>query len=209
MRQGWTVPPIWKGERCFIIAGGQTAREVVNGFINETDRPRLPDYVMAVKDAAFLQPFAQCMFYADKRFHKFRPEVWQVYKGPMRVKRSVDENAPQGVLQVRRARADSRGINGLSLDPALLGGHDSGGSALNLAFHFGAKEIVLIGFDLMGHHWNPDHPLPRAKMRAHLKHRASIDAMAAPLRSAGVKVLNASRLSTLREYRYVPLRHII
>lgn len=195
----WEVPRMWDGERVFIIAGGQSVPRDVLTAAN------LPGRVIAIKDAAYFQPEADMFFYAERRLHKERPSLWRRYAGPLRVKRSVHDGVPEGVLQVARTKPDLRGINGLSTDRRRLGGHCSGGSALNLAFHLGAAEIVLIGYDLRGAHWNPSHPLRRARGSTHQKHAASIDAMAFPLRQAGVRVWNTSQISALKEYNFAKL----
>lgn len=200
MAEGWTVPRLWDGERCWIISGGQS---VPRDFL-ANHRP--PGRILVVKDGALLFPDADCMFYGDPHdMHKQRPEIFSAYRGPLTVKRTVHDGIPAHVKQVRRAMADKNRINGLSLEPHLLGGHDSGGSAINLAFHLGVSQIVLVGFDYRGHHWNTLHPFPRSKMRAHDLHRVSVDAMAKPLRQAGVRVLNASSISNLTEYARVDL----
>lgn len=201
--EAWTVPPIWKGERCFIIAGGQSVPRL---FFR--DHPKLPGRILAIKDAVFFYPFADCMFYAGRRLHKERPELFAQYDGQLIVKRTVDDGVPERVKQVRRANAVN-GISGLQTDPRYLGGWDSGGSAINLAYHFGVKQIVLIGFDLTGHHWNAAHPFPRARPQHHETHRISIDAMAQPLRRAGVEVFNTSPISTLKEYPFRDLDSLV
>lgn len=207
MVEGWTVPKLWQGERCYVIAGGSS---VPRQYLADH---RLPGRVLAVKDAVLLYPDADAMFWADPHdFHKQRPDVWEAWRGPLTVKRAVHNGIPEHVKQVRRMFTDKRKaarIQGLSLDPSMLGGWDSGGSALNLAFHLGAAEIVLIGYDLHGRHWNPAHPFPQASMRIHALHRASIDAMAAPLAAAGVKVWNTSTNSALKGYAHADLASFV
>lgn len=204
MAEGWTVPQIWKDERAYIIAGGSSVpREWLKAH-------KLPGRVLAIKDAALLVPDADCLFYADHHFHRDRADVFNAYTGPLIVKRTVHDDVPPQVRQVHRKRADKSKINGLSRQPDTLGGHDSGGSAINLAFHFGVKEIVLIGFDLRGAHWNlVSHPLPRARIRTHNLHRDSIDAMAAPMQEAGVTVWNTSLISNLIGFPRVPLASLV
>lgn len=207
--EGWTVPPLWKGERCFIIAGGSSVMEAHR----KHNLARLPGRIIAIKDAVRFAPFADCMFYADAHLHRDRPDIFYKYRGSLIVKRAVHQKVPAHVRQVRRVWVpkgvdlDKR-ISGLSTDPALLGGFDSGGSALNLAFHLGATDIILVGFDLRGKHWNPDHPLRDAGARVHRIHQRSIDAMAKPLRNLGVTVRNASPNSSLQEFPYVDLAKI-
>lgn len=204
MRTGWTVPALWKGERCFIIAGGPSVPRL-KIFLST-----LRGKVIAIKDAAFLQPTADLWFYAGRSFHQERPDVWAAYRGQMRVKRTVDrKGVPEGVLQVHRSGAGKDGLNGFQEDPQLIGGFCCGGSALNLAVHLGAREVVLVGYDLTGHHWNARHPYPAAKTSEHRRHRLSIDAMASPIARRGVKVWNTSAMSTLQEFEYADLDNFL
>ena len=59
----------------------------------------------------------------------------------------------------------SEGLDGLSRDKKLIHqGANSGYQAINLAYHFGAERILLIGYDC-GHtgsqrHWFGEHPQP-------------------------------------------------
>lgn len=207
MAEAWTVPRLWDGERVFVIAGGQS---VPRTYLREN---RLAGRVLAVKDAVFLYDAPDCLFYADPHdMHAQRPEIFRAYRGDLIVKRAVHEGIPARIKQVRRMFTDKRKaarIQGLSLDPAMLGGWDSGGSAINLAFHLGAREIVLIGFDLTGRHWNPGHPLPNASIATHRRHRESIDAMAFALKAQGVAAWNTSPMSTLRNYPHADLASFV
>ena len=79
----------------------------------------------------------------------------------------------------------------------------------HLAFHFGAREIVLIGFDLRGSHWNEAHPLRNARPYTHTRHQLSIDAMADPIAAAGVKVWNTSPTSSLKGFEHADLATLV
>lgn len=90
------------------------------------------------------------------------PQVRRVFRGKLwtQYERDGDDNkhlAGSGVHLVRSVAAP-----GLSTDPGVIHqGQSSGYQAINLALHFGASRIVLIGYDL-GHngktHFFGDHP---------------------------------------------------
>ena len=84
-------------------------------------------------------------------------------------------------------------------------GGNSGFQALNLAVQFGAKRIVLVGYDMrcdQGLHWHGPHgkglnnPTPRNVERW----RRVTDEAADLLRFLGVEVVNCSPISALRAY---------
>lgn len=84
---------------------------------------------------------------------------------------------------------------------AVHSGGNSGYQAINLAYHFGARQIVLLGFDMhlqKGAHWHGDH---EGMLNAPASHvavwRREFEPLAFDLRHAGVRVLNATEGSAL------------
>lgn len=96
-----------------------------------------------------------------------------------------------------------QGRNEMVFTPGRTGwGGNSGFHALNLAVQFGARDIVLIGYDMTGDHWHGRHGgRLRNPDSANLANwRAKLDGVAPQLRALGVRVVNASRRSTLKAY---------
>lgn len=95
---------------------------------------------------------------------------------------------------------------GLSPDPSYIHtGMNSGYQALGLAALFGARRIVLLGFDFCvgpggRRHWHGDHPktLGNAPPNNYGRWIRAMDALAADLKRAGVEVINASRKTALK-----------
>lgn len=94
--------------------------------------------------------------------------------------------------------------------PGVIGwGGNSGFHALNLAVQFGARRIVLVGYDMQveaGLHWHGAHegmynPTPESTARW----RRIIDGAASDLELLGVEVINASAISALTAYPKKPL----
>lgn len=195
------MPPLWRGERCFILAGGRTlASEPIH---------KITGRIIAIKHTVKRRPDADAYIWGGTKWPgDFAQELLDLYEGPLAVKRDVEHGVPDNIHQVRRQRA-TNGMNALSLDPSLLGGHCTGGSAINLAFHLGCTEIVLVGYDLNGAHWDPAHPFPQPPSTIHARHARSIDAMAPALQAHGVNVINTSRTSRLKAFRRRRLSDII
>src|SRR5690606_27869932 len=80
-------------------------------------------------------------------------------------------------------------------------GGNSGYQAVNLAFHFGARRIVLLGFDMHrrdGGHWHGEHHGMLSAPESHIAvWRREFDALAFDLKSEGVRVVNATEGSAL------------
>lgn len=82
-------------------------------------------------------------------------------------------------------------------------GGNSGFGALNLAVQFGVKRIILVGYDMRidhGLHWHENHRGNNPIQRNVERWRRVIDEVAPAIGALGITVLNASKISTLRNY---------
>lgn len=89
-------------------------------------------------------------------------------------------------------------------------GGNSGFQALNLALQFGARRIVLVGFDMQladGVHWHGRHAsnLNNPSAASLARWATILDRQAPAIAAMGALVLNASADSALTAYRKVPL----
>jgi len=104
----------------------------------------------------------------------------------------------------------------LATNPSELGhGTNSGFQAINLAYHFGATRIVLLGFDMKiaakATHHHGGYGAPREIVSHVLKtsmlpHFAKL---AGPLQAAGVTVLNANPDSAIDCWPRLPIEFIL
>lgn len=81
-------------------------------------------------------------------------------------------------------------------------GGNSGFQALNLALHFGASRVALVGFDMHavgGVHWHGKHPrgLNNPRPSNFVRWRRAFEASAPVLEAAGLDVFNTSAQSAL------------
>jgi hypothetical protein len=82
---------------------------------------------------------------------------------------------------------------------------NSGFHCLNLAVQFGARKIVLVGYDMRvdkGIHWHGPHKggLNNPTERNVMRWRRCVDAAAEMIAAMGIKVINASPISALTKY---------
>lgn len=85
---------------------------------------------------------------------------------------------------------------------------------MNLAYHFGAKKILLLGFDMHrngGGHWHDEHqcrdgqPMLSAPPSHIAVWKQEFVAMASDLSHEGVEVVNATPGTALECFRRLPL----
>lgn len=79
---------------------------------------------------------------------------------------------------------------------------NSGAGAINLAYHFGARRILLVGMDMKPgpngeKHWHPDHPKPLVQGQQFEEWRKKMGVLAADLKTEGVTVVNCTPGSAL------------
>jgi hypothetical protein len=100
-------------------------------------------------------------------------------------------------------------------EPGVIGwGGNSGFHAINLAAQFGARRIVLVGYDMTmknGLHWHGAHPrgLNNPTKGNVDRWRRAIDGGAPVLEAAGIEVINATPDSALQAYPFMPLEEAL
>lgn len=108
-----------------------------------------------------------------------------------------------------------RGAPGIVNAPGKIAwGMNSGAAALNLALHFGAARILMLGYDqswLNGKgHWHPPHPkhLQNRQPGFH-RWREWFEQAARDFEALGVEVVNCSRATTLTCFKRADLRDVL
>lgn len=184
----WSVPREWAGERCFIICGGESVKA------QEPLIPKLKGRIIAIKQSVALRPDADVMFIAGKDDGRVCRKFFPMFSGRYIIARGHYADVPEQTKVLSRPKAHDR----LSHDPTHLAGLDAGTSAINLAYLFGANEIVMLGFDMCGGRWltgRYKHHLPKPPQSHFDRHTVCVTAMAPDLEKAGVKVWNCSPIS--------------
>lgn len=183
--------PDWSSDVCFIVGGGPSVADLDP----ECLRGRR---VIGVNEAGLtVVPWCDVLLWADLRWLNWNRERLHLHTGWMKVHRH--SGVVSGAFRMKFRPG------GLCLTRDALGGHDCGSSAINLAYHFGCKKIVLLGFECMdlpmerwregnfhNHHLLP--PLPGQRVGKFLPaHRR----MSADLRARGIQVYNATPVTAL------------
>lgn len=182
-----TVPRLWAGETVVCIGGGPSLNS--DDVMACRGRAR----VIAINDAYKLAPWADVLYACDYAW-------WRAHGGvPMfsGLRFSLDRRASRYGVQILQ----NTGVAGLELEPTgLRTGHNGGYQAINLAVHFGARRIVLLGYDMQRTdnkaHWFGDHPtgLNNPPLPLFIP---QFEQVAPLLRARGIDVINSSRETAL------------
>lgn len=204
------MPRLWPAETVVCIASGPSlTREDV-----EAVRGRAR--VIVVNRSIELAPWADVWYAADARFWKWAhrgdadwadvKRIAGAYAG-LKFTVTVESTKWPGVTLLGRGPS-----HGLSLDPLKLClGGNSGYQAINLAVLMGAARVILLGYDMRvgtrgRQHWHADHPMKQAS--PYSTFQQAYPTLVAPLKAAGVEVLNCSRDTAIKCFPRPPLESV-
>lgn len=140
----WTAPQMWPNSTIFILGGGPS--------IKNLDLTKIQGkWPIIGCNMAFLDyPWIDVMYFGDCKVH-----MW--ISGQDNGKYTEQFDAFQGLKvsccpdtrEDPRIHALFRHLKGIIRERRSIGWNlNTGGSAINLAYHFGARRIVLLGFDM-------------------------------------------------------------
>lgn len=190
----------WEGQTVCIIASGPS---LTQEQINEAKRQENWRFI-AINDAHRLAPFADVLYACDGKwwdmYHsdlQFEGEKWTQ---DLRAKRKY------GLNWVFGKRAAGLGYASVHF------GANSGYQAINLAFLWGAKRIVLLGFDCKStggqHHWFGQHPKGLTQIQPYELWLSNFKQLARDLKNAGVEVINCSPGTALTCFRQASIEKL-
>jgi hypothetical protein len=160
---------------------------------------------VAVKHGVLLRPDADVLFFAGERPAEIAPPLLSAYKGPCVVVRGRGHQVfPETSKRVWRTATHEA----WSKDPQEVAGFDAGTSAINLAILFGATEIIVLGYDMIGGRWfNGEvlHFLPNPPESDFQRHMSVLPALAADAKAKGVRIVNCSPISRVTAFEHQPL----
>jgi len=213
----WRADKRWSDQTAFILGGGPSLR----GF--DASVLKRPGWrVLAVNDSWRLAPWLDCLYFTDESWFvdQMQRDLWSLdrtinFGQLMYTKTSVNGGySPVFKEHPQVRQLKFTGQEGLEKSPeGLRHGSSSCYAAMNLAYHFGVKRIVLLGMDMRvvdgRTHWH-DSPRPDGYASViSLSHLPSFATLVEPLKEAGVEVLNATKDSALTCWSEISLRALI
>lgn len=191
----WPVPRLWPNSTMLVVCSGESA-----GRQQDLIR-RFHGPVIAVKHGVILRPDAQVFFTSGewsadvaqsllpKWQGKGQPDHFAIVRG--RVAPDLDP------CWFRVTRSKRHGT--LSDRTDHVTGYDVGTSAINLAYHFGASTIVMVGYDMCGGHFCK-HPLQHPPMDHFRRHMGPLHDLNIDAKSKGVRIVNVSPISAVTAF---------
>lgn len=207
--------PKWDGETVFILGGGESLKDF-NPACLEGHR------VIGVNESGLsLYPDSDILFWADRRWVEWNFGRLDLHTGPHRVTTNAAfiDSIPRVTL-LKWNYLDRRGEPvGFTTTAGEIAGFDAGGRCINLAWHCGARRVVLLGFDCRDYpdkqwrrgNWHTAHKLPPLPNQRTNKFIPGHEAMAKKIRDLELDftVLNATPGSALTCWPTVNLEDVL
>jgi hypothetical protein len=200
--------PDWSGETAIVVGTGPSAAQAPLALAQGRNR------IFAIKSSWRLAPFADALYGLDKGWwianqgaHKFKglkfspsPTICRVYPDIRYVR----------LRPFARILNDETGVIGCGLR---TGGGHSGFQAINLSVQFGARRILLVGFEMTlarGAHWkNDDRGVGKPDAGRTASWREAMDECAGQFRDLGVDVISCTPGSALTAYPKMSLHEAL
>lgn len=179
---------------CIILAGGPSLTAA------QIEHARASCYFTIVVNATFRQaPWAHALYAGDFLFWKvYIAEIRKAFKGKL----WTQDKAAAERWQLNKVRGLER--DGVSaIDGTIHNNGNSGAQAINLAYIWGFRRIILLGFDMaLGpngeRHHHADHPHPLVQGQCFDEWLHKMKKVALDLHRFGIDVVNCSPGSAMR-----------
>lgn len=209
----FSIPRLWPGSTVFVLGGGPS--------LNNVDLSLIKDKRVVAVNRAYKLGEWDVVWFGDLKF-------WRAYKKDLReypgLVITCNENAKlvnhAGVWlkRVKRSKKKPRGIDTDTKRVCWNG--SSGGSAINAAFHFGAKRIALLGFDMnpdvSEKNWHDDYEKDLGekfsesrRYEAYKRHSKAFSIIKKDADSFGVEILNTNLSSNIEDFTFTALEDLL
>lgn len=203
---GYTIPRVWDGEDIYIVAGGPSIMDLNFSKLMKKN-------VLGVNSAVYLS-FTKILFFGDAKWYWWNEDAVQAFPGLKITCNKLVEGRDLSVHNepdINVVKCPS--IRGIHTEPNKIAwNRSSGGAAINVAVHLGAKRIILLGYDMKRTYdrknWNPHsqestNQDPYENQAGTLPHTAE-----AIKRLTDVEVFNATQGSSLKCFKKVKLEEV-
>ena len=146
------VDPIWAGETVYIIGGGPSLTDFNWDWLAGKK-------TIAINKAILSYPNADVLYWTDSRVYSWHKNEIDKFKGlKYTIRDHVSYSSDSKILR----KGPKFGLE--ESRDTLCHGNNSGYAAINLAYLFGAKKIVLLGYDMRNDgtrgHYHEGYPVP-------------------------------------------------
>lgn len=196
----WTAQRIWPDSTVYILGGGPSLNDAPLDLIRD-------ERVIGVNNAYLLGDWIDVCWFGDSRWFEWHAK--KLLNGFYGLRACcvprLDDHP--GIKTLARGKP-----LGIETRPRFVAwNRNSGGSAINLAYHLGARRIVLIGFDMRRvddrANWHEDHPCPQRD--PYERFLMGFPTIAKDAETLGLEILNATPESAIDAFPIVKLEEVV
>jgi hypothetical protein len=186
----YNVEPIWKGETVYVIGGGPS-------LIDFNWNSLIGKRTIVINKSILSYPGADVVYWTDSRVYGWYKNEINEFKGlKITIRNHASYSADIKVLK----KGCKFGLE--ESKDSLCHGNNSGYAAINLAYLLGAKQIILLGYDMKNDgkqsHYHDGYPVPATGNNVYKdQFIPGFEILAGLLKDKNVKVYNASINSDL------------
>jgi hypothetical protein len=173
-------------------------------------------HVIGVNNAYQLGPWVEVVFFGDSSWYLNHRSALLAFKGikvtcnPRFANKSLEQS--DGIRYIPKDHAHTHGISPLS--DTVSWNTNSGAASINLAVLFGAKRIVLLGFDMKLDsesisHWHGKHIGAKRVSPPFSRHMKCFPLIADDAKRLGVEIINASLDSMIEVFPKMTVNHLL
>ena len=228
----WSAPPIWEGERCWILAGGYSWLKQFNVDAGVADfvckklapestlsdflTPIHSEHVIGINNVYRIGNWIDVLFFGDCGWflvHEKPIKHWPGLKVTCCDRfASRRSHQMEGLKYLAKDREHNRGI---TTDRSKVSWNsNSGAAAISLAAHFGVRQILLLGMDMnmqQHSHWHGSHD-PKARMArkpAFKRHLLGFPQIAEDAKRLGIEIVNVNPDSAIDVFPKANLKDVL
>lgn len=194
--------PDWSGQTALIVGTGPSAATLPLQMAANSAK------CIAIKSAWKLADWADILYGIDVNW-------WLANRGAPDFNGLKVTPSPTAARVFRLRQVKTKLGARILLDKGVVGcglrhgGGHSGWQAINLAVQFGARRVVLVGFEMRGPRFNSNEPgVAKLDAKRVDQWRQEMDAAAGEFEAIGCEVINATPDSALTAYPYQPFEEI-
>ena len=138
------MPPLWRNGTAVIVGGGPSITQDQIDLIQEAyEKGNI--HVIAINNAYQIAPWADVLYACDVIWWKWYYKDTLDFQG-LRITRSLSAKQKYPDLIWIEGETHDQGLS--KRQDSIVNGRIGGYQAINLAVNFGAKKILLIGYDM-------------------------------------------------------------
>jgi len=227
----WDIPKLWDGGDVFILGGGPSVPpqfgipESLVQKVREGKQPpsvysnymsKLHDkHVIGINVAYMIGDWIDILFFGDHSFFLNHRSKLSEFPG-------IIISSNPGIDKygwIKHTPKDANKNMGISeIKNKISWNFNSGAAAINLAYHLGAKRIILLGFDMCltegNQHWHDlygrgDRLKKDPRKLPFDRHLRGFNPIEKDAKRLGVEILNASHLSVIPNFKKIHINDVL